>query len=182
MGRRFENMSLAGQIFAIIGAGLVVTAAAALAVAAGVGGEFGALLRLKLIGVLCIGAAISIALVMVATRRLLLEPLEHLDAHLTRLMDGRLEPAGDAPMRSRELKRVKGTFDRMVGHLTTARAHFEDAQRVLATRTSTVDRLLDFSQTIQGAGRVEQVFESLAHYLRTELTLAGAAIISNQPQ
>src|SRR3954467_12194267 len=99
MGRRFGNMSLAGQIFAITGTGLVVTAAAALAVAAGVGGEYGALLRLKLIGVLCAGAAVSIALGMVAPRGVLREPLQHLDAHLTKLMDGRLEPASDAPMR-----------------------------------------------------------------------------------
>jgi diguanylate cyclase (GGDEF)-like protein len=103
-------------------------------------------------------------------------------------MNGDLTPSNRDPkgsataaeMPSRELQRVKDTFDRMVGHLAASRSNFEEAQRVLATRTSTVDRLLDFSQTIQGAGQTEQVFTSLSHYLRTELNLAGVAIISNQ--
>src|SRR4051812_44262708 len=102
MGRRLRNMSLAGQIFSITGIGLILTAAAALAVAAGVEGERGAILRLQLTGVLCIGAIVSIALVMVAVRRLLLDPLDHLDNHLARLMQGKLEPGGDRPMPSRE--------------------------------------------------------------------------------
>src|SRR5258705_1375311 len=119
---------------------------------------------------------------MAAVRWLLLDPLQRLDAHLTCLMEGRLETCDAGPMPSRDLQRVHDSFERMVGHLTTARGHYEEAQRVLATRTSTVDRLLDFSQTIQGAGAVAQVFSSLSHYLRTELSLGGVAIISNEPE
>ena len=55
------------------------------------------------------------------------------------------------------------------------------SQRVLAERTSTVDRLLDFSQTIQGAGQADQVFTTLSQFLETELKLAGIAILSHQP-
>jgi diguanylate cyclase (GGDEF)-like protein len=132
--------------------------------------------------ILSICGVISIAIVMCAVRWLLLDPLQRLDAHLTCLMEGRLETCDAGPMPSRDLERVRDSFERMVGHLTTARGHFEEAQRVLATRTSTVDRLLDFSQTIQGAGAVGQVFDSLNHYLRTELNLAGIAIISNEPE
>ncbi|HEX4055256.1 MAG TPA: GGDEF domain-containing protein [Tepidisphaeraceae bacterium] len=58
------------------------------------------------------------------------------------------------------------------------RAH-KAAQASLAERTATVDRLLDFSQTIQGAGKPDQVFETLNHFLRTELGLAGLAILTS---
>src|SRR5687767_141553 len=46
-------------------------------------------------------------------------------------------------------------------------------QAVLTARSNAVDRLLEFSQTIQGAGKPEQVFRTLGHFLQTELGLAG---------
>jgi diguanylate cyclase (GGDEF)-like protein len=52
----------------------------------------------------------------------------------------------------------------------------------LAERSATVDRLLDFSQTIQGAGKPEQVFATLNHFLTTELKLSGLAILTNEPE
>ncbi|MDB5323705.1 MAG: diguanylate cyclase with and sensor [Phycisphaerales bacterium] len=181
MGRLIRNMSLAGQIFSIAGFCLVLTAGGALVTTHAVLGERGAFLRLELIAVLCAGALVSIGIIMIAVRRLLLDPLATLDQHLARLIEGTPQSLDEQPMPSRELQRVKSTIDRMVGQMTTARGHYEDAQRVLASRTSTVDQLLEFSQTIQGAGAVGQVFSSLSHYLRTELSLAGVAIISNQP-
>jgi diguanylate cyclase (GGDEF)-like protein len=181
MGRLIKNMSLAGQIFAITGLCLVITAGGALIATSSLAGERGTMLRLELMGVLCAGAVVSIGITMVAVRRLLLDPLERLDQHLAGLMDATPATGDDQPMPSRELRRIKSTFDRMVAQLTTARVHYEEAQRVLASRTSTVDQLLEFSQTIQGAGAVGQVFSSLSHYLRTELNLAGVAIVSNQP-
>jgi diguanylate cyclase (GGDEF)-like protein len=59
--------------------------------------------------------------------------------------------------------------------LPTTVAHAEAA---IAQRTRTVDQLLEFSQTIQGAGKPEQVYPSLVHYLRTELELSGAALLT----
>jgi GGDEF domain-containing protein len=50
----------------------------------------------------------------------------------------------------------------------------------LADRTATVDRLLDFSQTIQGAGKPDQIFATLSHFLRTELSLSGLAILTSE--
>jgi diguanylate cyclase (GGDEF)-like protein len=174
-------MSLAGQIFAITGLCLVITAGAALIGTQSFAGEHGAILRLQLMAVLSVGAVVSIGITMVAVRRLLLDPLDRLDQHLAGLMDSTPAASQDQPMPSRELRRIKSTFDRMVAQIATARGHYEEAQRVLASRTSTVDQLLEFSQTIQGAGAVGQVFSSLSHYLRTELSLAGVAIVSNQP-
>lgn len=181
MGRRFRKMSIAGQIFTVLGLCLVLTAAATLAIVSVIGGERGAVIRLELVGVLSVCALFSIAVMMVAVRRLLLDPIAHLDRHLTKVIDGQIDLADASLMPSRELQGVKNTFDEMVVKITTARSRYEEAQRILATRTSTVDRLLDFSQTIQGAGNVAQVFASLCHYLRTELNLAGIAIISNEP-
>jgi len=56
------------------------------------------------------------------------------------------------------------------------------ARAVLAERTATVDRLLDFSQTIQGAGKPDQIFATLAHFLRTELGLSGLAILTTEAE
>jgi len=182
MGRLFRRMSVAGQIFMMTGLCLVLTAGCALFAVRDLVGERGARLRLELIGVLSFGAVVSIGVVMVAVRRLLLAPLERLDRHLTQLVTGNLEVSAAEPMPSRELQRVKETFDRVVVNLLKARSRYEDAQRVLASRTSTVNRLLDFSQTIQGAGAVGQVFASLSHYLQTELGLAGVTIVSSEPE
>ena len=56
------------------------------------------------------------------------------------------------------------------------------ARAALAERTSTVDRLLDFSQTIQGAGKADQVFATLTHFLRTELNLSGLVILTTEAE
>jgi diguanylate cyclase (GGDEF)-like protein len=181
MGRRFRQMSLAGQIFAVIGLCLIITAGATLFIVSGIAGERGAVLRLELTAALSTGAVASIAIMMLSIRRLLLDPIARLDVHLNKVIEGRIEPSDAQPMPSRELQGVKNTFDQMVAKITAARSRYEEAQRILATRTSTVDRLLDFSQTIQGAGASGQVFSSLSHYLRTELLLAGVVIISNEP-
>src|SRR5258706_7545558 len=78
MGRLFRNMSLAGQIFAVAGFCLVITAGAALVAARTVGG----IVRLELIGLLCAGSIVSIGIVMVAVRRVLPYPLAKIDAQL----------------------------------------------------------------------------------------------------
>jgi diguanylate cyclase (GGDEF)-like protein len=49
----------------------------------------------------------------------------------------------------------------------------------LTSRNRNVDHLLDFSQTLQGAGRPEQVFSSLAQFVQTELNLSGVAIVEH---
>jgi diguanylate cyclase (GGDEF)-like protein len=176
-------MSLGGQIFSVAAVCVTLTAAAALSVTAATQNPVLDKLRLKLIGALSVAALLCIAIVMVAVRRLLLDPLNRLDEHLNHLVQGRLEASIDAlPMPSRDLQRVRDTFDQMVERIRAARDRYEEAQRVLAVRSSTVDRLLDFSQTIQGAGAVDTVFTALCHYLRTELRLAGIVILSNQAE
>jgi len=65
-------------------------------------------------------------------------------------------------------------------HLT--RQEHEESKRVLAARRRTVDQLLEFSQTIQGAGKPEQIFETLCYFLRIELGLSGLVILAQDPE
>ncbi|HEX3358228.1 MAG TPA: GGDEF domain-containing protein [Tepidisphaeraceae bacterium] len=58
----------------------------------------------------------------------------------------------------------------------------DSSQQILAERTRTVDRLLEFSQTIQGVGRPDQIYATLSHFLRVELNLAGIILIDNDPE
>ncbi len=58
----------------------------------------------------------------------------------------------------------------------------ESSQQILADRTQTVDRLLEFSQTIQGVGKADQIYATLSHFLRVELNLAGIILIDNDPE
>src|SRR5436190_24009250 len=55
-------------------------------------------------------------------------------------------------------------INRMLVRLKTEQDAHEQSKIILAARTSTVDRLLEFSQTIQGAGRVDQIFATLAYF------------------
>jgi diguanylate cyclase (GGDEF)-like protein len=61
------------------------------------------------------------------------------------------------------------------------RAH-EMALESVEARSQTVDRLLEFAQTVQSAGKSEQVFACLAQFLQVDLKLAGVAVISHEPE
>ena len=63
----------------------------------------------------------------------------------------------------------------------TRRGH-DAAVHEMTTRSRTVDRLLEFSQTIQGAGRPEQIFDALSLFLHCELNLHGIAIVAHEPE
>ena len=65
--------------------------------------------------------------------------------------------------------------------LSKTLAEHDASKHVLAERTRTVDRLLEFSQTIQGVGKPEQIFATLAHFIRVELDLAGVVVIASDP-
>jgi diguanylate cyclase (GGDEF)-like protein len=183
MGRLLRNMSVAGQMFSAVGLCLVVMAGLTIFAARSPGGDRGNAYQLELVGMLSLGAIISIGVTMWAVRRLILDPLRELDGELSSLLTpgGASASTDSRAMPGRELRQVRVTLDQVAQHVTTSRRHFEDAQRTMAERKGTVDRLLDFSQTIQGASAVSQVFASLSHYLKNELTLAGVAIISNEP-
>jgi len=51
----------------------------------------------------------------------------------------------------------------------------------MSSRSKTVDRILEFSQTIQAAGKPEQIFDSLTLFLHHEFRLSGIAILAHEP-
>src|SRR5262245_16015876 len=55
------------------------------------------------------------------------------------------------------------------------------AVKAIGSRSRTVDRILEFSQTIQAAGKPEQIFDSLTLFLHQEFGLSGVAILSYEP-
>ncbi|MGI8922791.1 MAG: diguanylate cyclase [Fimbriimonadales bacterium] len=69
----------------------------------------------------------------------------------------------------------------LLGRMRGANRKHVQARDVLAARSSTVNRLLEFSQTIQGAGKPEQIYPTLHHFLQSELGLAGLLIVSSEP-
>lgn len=56
------------------------------------------------------------------------------------------------------------------------------AQDAMAGRSQTVDRLLEFAHTIQGAGKPEQIFDSLTLFLHGGVELTGVAILAHEPE
>lgn len=54
-------------------------------------------------------------------------------------------------------------------------------QADLTAQSKTVNRLLEFSQTIQGAGKAEQVYRTLGQFLQNELGLAGLVVVASEP-
>ena len=70
----------------------------------------------------------------------------------------------------------------MIRRVRDTRQESEGVQQALQARKRTVDRLLDFSQTIQGAGKAEQVYSTLCHFLRSELSLDGLTVLCHDPE
>ena len=61
------------------------------------------------------------------------------------------------------------------------RSRSERSLRDLTQRSRSVDRLLEFSQAVQAAGKADQIFPTLCHFLQNELGLSGVAIVSHEP-
>ncbi len=188
MRRHFTKISLCAQIILLTALSLIVTSAAAVLAMGyvtarmrnGINSDDLQLLRLQMIIGLSVTALISIGMVMAAIRHLLLSPLRKLRDLMAVVMRGQLDQSDDSKMPNSDWQDLKSTFDRMLMQLREARRENENSQAVLASRTRTVDRLLDFAQTIHGAGRPEQVYGTLSQFLESELNLSAVAILSWQ--
>src|SRR5437016_4175296 len=64
--------------------------------------------------------------------------------------------------------------------LRGARREHASALATMTSRSTTVDRLLEFSQTIQAAGKSEQIFDALTLSLHSEFSLSGLAIVAHE--
>jgi diguanylate cyclase (GGDEF)-like protein len=137
-------------------------------------------LRWRLLAGVALTGAVSLA-VLYGTISRMLRPLHRLRDLMSQVSRGELESAGHHPPSVPDVFGLGKTFDRMVEQLRQARAEQERSAVGLATRTRTVDRLLEFSQGVQAAGKPEQVVATLTHSLQAELGLAGLALLSVEP-
>lgn len=71
---------------------------------------------------------------------------------------------------------------KLIADVRRARIEHQAAAQVVAERARTVDRLLEFSQTVQGAGKPEQIYNTLTHFLSTDLKLSGLVIIAHEAE
>jgi diguanylate cyclase (GGDEF)-like protein len=180
-----RNTSLAFQLTFVALLCLVGTSAAALLLierrTAGLTPEphAAAVLRLQLVAALSLIAAGSLVVILGVARRLL-RPVDQIRDAMAEVISGDLSPKPLGDMPNRDMARLGDTFGRLLERLKAMQTSHQRAQSVLAARTHQVDRLLEFSQTIQGAGQSDQVYSALAHYLHRELGLAGVAIVTHE--
>jgi diguanylate cyclase (GGDEF)-like protein len=125
-----------------------------------------------LASVLLIMAGALLALTTTLATRVV-RSLEVIQGQIQAVIAGSTLPAPSPQPAEGELGHLQQSLQEMVGKLNSS-------QQSLADRTKTVDRLLEFSQTIQGAGRIDQIFPTLCHFLESELGLSGAIILSNE--
>ena len=147
----------------------------------GVGPVEGELLHTRaLLTMLAIAGASAIVTAVVVGR--LLRPVHAVRQAMSQLAIGQYNAKPTAVAFGREFIGLDSAFRAMSDHLRDADRSGVEAKRILASRTQTVDRLLEFSQTIQGAGRPEQVYQTLSYFLQAELGLAGLAVLSLEPE
>jgi len=143
----------------------------------------GGILRMRMLAAMGIAGMLCLAGLYTLINRLL-RPLHRLRDAMWHASEGRFDPPIDSskPAESRDVLGLKFTFDRMVSQLHQAQVEQKQSKEVLAARTRTVDRLLEFSQSIQAAGKPEQVYATLTHFLQADFQLAGLALLSNEPE
>ena len=128
-----------------------------------------------------VGVVVAATIVALIVKRLL-RPLDQLHDSMAAVAGGRLDVALERMTASRDLGELTDTFRRVVEQMHKSQAEHERSREDVVARTRTVDRLLDFSQNIQGAGRSDQVIASLAHFLRHELALHAITILGHDPE
>jgi diguanylate cyclase (GGDEF)-like protein len=130
-------------------------------------------------GVLLVSLIGTLLMVLAVNR--VIRSLQALREGMRRVIDGELEPRETPETATSDIAQLQRTFDSMVLRLREAREENQNIHAALRARNQTVDRLLEFSQTIQGAGKADQIFSTLCHFLRTELALTGVALLGHEP-
>lgn len=174
MRRSILSTTLRAQFLGLLAGSVLFSAAGAtlLVRSAGGGGKIVAA------GLLSAGGASFVLAAIVVSR--VVRSLQALRGCVDAVIAGNLSIDPSMPPSSRDLAELHSDFRRMVLKLRQSRSDYEQSRRGLADRTRTMDRLLEFSQTIQGAGRVDQIFPTLCHFLESELKLSGVAILANE--
>ncbi len=183
--RKSLHSQLVGLAFACVGLMAGVAVAVTFDGTAASGSSDAQLLRLRLLTAVAITGTMTLAVLYTMVNRLL-RPLHRLRDAMAGVSRGELEPAGDPAFPAKigrpDAFGLAKTFDKMVGQLQQAKVEQDRSAAFLAARTRTVDRLLEFSQGIQAAGKPEQVLATLTHFLQADLGLAGMALLAVEPE
>jgi diguanylate cyclase (GGDEF)-like protein len=184
-GVRFlANKSLQTQLI-LTGLGCVVVVALVALFFSGSPGssEAAPIAHLRLLFAITVSGFLSVGIV-AFTVRLLLRPLRDLPRELANLSDDQAaaEHVIAALPATPEFRGLKDAFGRIAHQLAEARRAHDVVRAAQVARVDTVDRLLEFSQTIQGAGKPDQIHQTLCHYLRAQLGLAGAVVLTHEPE
>ena len=174
------HSQLVGLAFACVLAMAAVAVGVAFVGTAGSATPDAQVLRLRLIAAVAVTGTVSLAVLYTATNRLL-RPLHRLRDLMSQVSRGELGATATTGHPVPDVFGLAKTFDKMVGQLQQAQAEQQRSAAGLASRTRTVDRLLEFSQGIQAAGNPEQVLATLTHFMQAELGLAGMALLSAEP-
>jgi diguanylate cyclase (GGDEF)-like protein len=141
------------------------------------------ILRLRLLAAIGLAALLCLAWSYVAVNRLL-RPLQGIRDAMWHVSRGGVDAAlpklhqSQSSFDGPDVFGMKNAFDRMLTQLHQTQQAHEASQAAVARRSRTVDRLLEFSQTIQAAGKSEQIYALLCHFLQIDLSLAGLAVVS----
>jgi diguanylate cyclase (GGDEF)-like protein len=147
----------------------------------GLSGTDGQVLHLRVVlAMVLVAAASAVGITLVVGR--LLRPVHAVRQAMSNLTAGHYDAEPAQRPFGREFVGLDQAFRDLAAHIREADRSGVEAKSVLATRTQTVDRLLEFSQTIQGAGRPEQVYQTLSYFLQAELGLAGLVVLSVDPE
>ncbi|HEX4124581.1 MAG TPA: GGDEF domain-containing protein, partial [Tepidisphaeraceae bacterium] len=128
-----------------------------------------------------VAAAAMSALLMRRLAARLIHGLDALRSVAGYVIRGELHPLDLMPPAASELDQLRQSLNQMIARLRDARQQQQASQERLAERTQTLDRLLDFSQTVAAAGSADQVYPTLCHFLQAELSLDTVAIFGINP-
>ena len=181
--RRYLSRSLQTQLLVATFSCVAATATVAVGVTfvstAGLPEPAAQVLRWRLLAAVATVGAASLAVLFPTILRIL-RPLHRLRDLMGHVSRGELDETINQGLAVDGFGLSKA-FDRMVVQLQQSRAEQDRSAAGLAARTRTVDRLLEFSQGIQAAGKPEQVLATLTHFLQADLGLTGMALLSVEP-
>ena len=133
----------------------------------------------RLLTALAVGSSLGLLLLVLVVNRVV-RSLRVLRRGMEAIMAGDLTADLARPMPNRDLTDLQSAFQRMVAQLRQAKSRQEESEHAAAARSRTMDRLLEFSQTIQGAGKGEQIFPTMCHFLESEIGLSGVAVLAHE--
>lgn len=178
-----QLIALAGTAVVLTGIIILITVSASTWGPAPLSADQAGVLRWRVLVAILLGAGLTFVGMHTAVVRLL-RPLNRIRDAMWQVSQGQFDIATPNLLikpGEPDVLGLKQTFSRMLIQLQQTTAAYEQTKQGMAQRKQTVDRLLEFSQSIQGAGKSDQILGTLGHFLQTELGLAGLTVLSFEP-